>query len=299
MAISGRTVSFPSTAQRGDRLHTASGQAVVTLNGSDVYLGPWQSKASKIEYDRVVGEWLAAGRCWPRATGFDQLTMVELIALYLRFAKEHYLKDGLPTSEQLCIKAVLRHLKELYGRTRRPLKPVSGRALKAVRQRMIAAGLCRTTINANVGRVRRMFRWAVAEEHLPVTVYDALATVQGLQENRCRAREPQPIRPVEDTIVAATLPHLHRRWWRAWSQLQRCFNRLPAQRGLHPPSQRRRQFGGRLAIRAAVSQDPAPGTGPRHFHRPQRARRVAPVSPAGEEPALLLCSGRKRSQTER
>jgi hypothetical protein len=43
-------------------------------------------------------------------------------------------------------------------------------ALKAVRERMIAAGLCRSTINANVGRVRRMFRWAVAEEHLPVAV---------------------------------------------------------------------------------------------------------------------------------
>ena len=44
------------------RLHRASGQAVVTLAGVDHYLGPWKSKASRIEYDRLVGEWLTAGR---------------------------------------------------------------------------------------------------------------------------------------------------------------------------------------------------------------------------------------------
>ncbi len=47
------------------RLHRASGQAVVTLNGHDHYLGPWKSKASEVEYDRLVGEWLAAGRRLP------------------------------------------------------------------------------------------------------------------------------------------------------------------------------------------------------------------------------------------
>jgi hypothetical protein len=44
------------------RHHKASGQAVVTLTGIDHYLGPWRSQVSKIEYDRLTGEWLAAGR---------------------------------------------------------------------------------------------------------------------------------------------------------------------------------------------------------------------------------------------
>ena len=34
------------------RKHRASGQAVVTLNGRDHYLGPHGTKASRIEYDR-------------------------------------------------------------------------------------------------------------------------------------------------------------------------------------------------------------------------------------------------------
>jgi hypothetical protein len=33
------------------RKHRASGQAVVTLNGRDFYLGPHNTKASKLEYD--------------------------------------------------------------------------------------------------------------------------------------------------------------------------------------------------------------------------------------------------------
>jgi integrase len=73
---------------------------------------------------------------------------------------------------------------------------------------MIAAGLCRSTINQHIGRVRRMFRWAVAEELLPVTTYQALAAVPGLQRGRCAAKEPRPVRPVADEVVEATLPHV-------------------------------------------------------------------------------------------
>jgi hypothetical protein len=44
------------------RKHKASGQAVVTLNGQDHYLGRWKSAASKAEYNRLIGEYLAHGR---------------------------------------------------------------------------------------------------------------------------------------------------------------------------------------------------------------------------------------------
>ena len=43
------------------RRHKASGQAVVTIEGRDHYLGPWRTKASTIEYDRLIGEWLTYG----------------------------------------------------------------------------------------------------------------------------------------------------------------------------------------------------------------------------------------------
>ncbi len=54
--------------------HRPSGQAVVTLDGRDFYLGKWNTKASRTEYERLIGEWLANGRrltnfwpCFPTA----------------------------------------------------------------------------------------------------------------------------------------------------------------------------------------------------------------------------------------
>lgn len=37
------------------RRHNASGQAVVTLDGRDFYLGPYGSRVSRAEYDRIAG----------------------------------------------------------------------------------------------------------------------------------------------------------------------------------------------------------------------------------------------------
>jgi hypothetical protein len=44
------------------RLHRPSGRAVVTLNGRDHYLGGWNTPESRTEYDRLIADWLAAGR---------------------------------------------------------------------------------------------------------------------------------------------------------------------------------------------------------------------------------------------
>ena len=38
------------------RKHRASGQAIVSIGGRDIYLGPHGTKASHTEYDRVVAE---------------------------------------------------------------------------------------------------------------------------------------------------------------------------------------------------------------------------------------------------
>ncbi len=45
----------------------ASGQAVVTIGGKDIYLGKTGSKASKQKYARVVADWLASDRSAARA----------------------------------------------------------------------------------------------------------------------------------------------------------------------------------------------------------------------------------------
>ena len=76
--------------------HRGSGQAVVNLNGRDFYLGPHGAKASRLEYDRLVGEWLANGRN-PLHANSGEILIVELCLRYWEFAKSHYRKNGRST----------------------------------------------------------------------------------------------------------------------------------------------------------------------------------------------------------
>ena len=71
------------------RRHKPSGQAVVTLDGQDHYLGPWpaalaQAAADRREaYDRLIAEWLASGRRLPAPRrDAPALTVNELILAF-------------------------------------------------------------------------------------------------------------------------------------------------------------------------------------------------------------------------
>jgi len=80
--------------------------------------------------------------------------------------------------------------------------------LKAVRQQMIDAGLARGVINNRVNRIKRVIKWAVSEELLPAGAYEAVQTVSGLRFGRSEAKETEPVRPVPDSWVDATVPYL-------------------------------------------------------------------------------------------
>jgi len=58
--------------------------------------------------------------------------------------------------------------------------------------------------------VRRVFKWGAGDELIPFEVYQRLATVTGLQKGRCKAPESEPVAPVSDEVVEATLPFLNR-----------------------------------------------------------------------------------------
>jgi hypothetical protein len=74
-----RTKSVPEY-----RRHRASNQAVVTLDGRDFYLRPYGSQASRLEYDRLIAEWLANDRRLPREPqAAPGPTVNELILAYL------------------------------------------------------------------------------------------------------------------------------------------------------------------------------------------------------------------------
>lgn len=214
------------------RLHRPTGQAVVTLNGRDLYLGKHGTPQSLAEYDRVIAEWLAAGRCsaptrTPQAfPGPSDLSVNELVLAYVRHAEGYYRKNGEPTSEVRNIKLALRPLCRLYGPTAAgSFGPV---ALKAVRRDMVDAGLCRTEVNKRIRHALRAFKWAVGEELVPASTHHGLVAVGGLRRGRCEARESEPVRPVPDGLVDAVRPFVSRHVW-AMIELQRLTGMRPGE----------------------------------------------------------------------
>ncbi|HEY2147141.1 MAG TPA: hypothetical protein VGH32_04345 [Pirellulales bacterium] len=168
------------------RRHKPSGQAVVTVFGRDHYLGLWRSKASRAEYDRLIGEWLAAGRPTTNVDDSD-LRVVELNRLYWQFARGYYRKDGQPTGTLEYILVALRTLRKAYGRVR--TADFGPLALKALQQKLIGQNLSRVYINKLIDVIRREFKWAVSEQLLPASVFQAIQTVPGLRKGpQCGAR---------------------------------------------------------------------------------------------------------------
>jgi len=191
------------------RLHKPSGQARVIIDGAHVYLGKHGSPESWEKYHRLVAERLGPRRALSRAqaiTAVPGISMNELILAFWRHVRSYYVKNGRPTDEQAGIRSALRFVRRLYGST--PAREFGPMKLKAVRQAMMEADLSRGVINQYVGRVRRMFRWGVENELIPVDVYQALLTVGGLRKDRSEARETTPVEPALDKHVDATLPHL-------------------------------------------------------------------------------------------
>ena len=197
-------------------LHKPTGQAYVrfTTRGTrrTVYLGKHDSPESHAEYARILAE-LRAGQSpdAPSASTSAPIartpTVNEVLLAFLTWAETYYrTPDGRPTHEIVELKLSARPVRELYGHT--PAKEFGPKALTAVRQQMIDAGLCRTLINRRMERVRRAFRWAASEELVPVSVYDALRTLTGLRRGRSTARESEPVGPVGTATVDATLPFL-------------------------------------------------------------------------------------------
>lgn len=199
------------------RKHKQSGQAVVTVsvNGGrkDVLLGRHGTPESKQEYERILATLRtpggAAAILSPGAAGRADTTVAEVLVAFWAHAQRHYRDaDDNPTTEIGLYKLALKPVRAMYAHV--PAVEFGPRALKACRQWMIDKGWCRKGINTHVGRVKRAFKWAASEELIPVAVFQALATVAGLQSGRTEARDRAPVLPVSDADIDATLVHLNR-----------------------------------------------------------------------------------------
>jgi len=192
------------------RLH-ASGQACVTLNGQTHYLGPHGSKASKIQYDRLVSQWLASDRSplFGVPEGEESITVVQIIREYRKWAESYYRDEsGKQTSTVAHIATTMKRLRTWYGSaTAEEFTPL---AFKDVIRRMIAEGLSISTVNASIARIRHLFEWAVSEELISEHVHRRLCTVSNEIQGKSKAKPKRIVEAVSDADIDATLPHLPR-----------------------------------------------------------------------------------------
>jgi hypothetical protein len=213
--------------------HKRTGRAFVTINGRQRTLpGAYGSAASRAEYDRLVGTWLANGRALPvepasPATG-PTVTMICLA--FWRHAQACYVDaDGKPTGEAINFRYAIRPLRRMFGAT--PAGEFGPKRLKSLRAAMLLPqpiidpatkqpkldsdgkpltrpGWSRTYANRQSDRIKRIFRWAAGEEMIPATVSGALDTVDAVRRGREGARETNPVKPVAGDVVDAVLPHV-------------------------------------------------------------------------------------------
>jgi hypothetical protein len=195
MSDSSRPPKYSRQKRRGltDRVYTR-------IDGQKIYLGVYGSAESRAKYNALITQ------PKPHSPTGDA-TVADVMVSYLEYSHRYYQQpDGTAGREYGLICEVLRHLRQQdididateFGPKR----------LKEVRQSLIDAGFSRIFINKQVGRVVRMFKWAVSEELVQGSVYTNLSTVEGLRRGRSEARETKPRQPVSDAVVVRTLEHL-------------------------------------------------------------------------------------------
>ncbi len=195
------TKSVPKYAK-----HKASGQAIVTLDGKDFYLGPYGTRVSRREYDRLVGEWQQNGRRLPADDVQPPLSIAELLNAYRKFAEQYYRRNGKPTGTFDNIRPMLKLVRKHYGD--KLVQDFGPLALKTLQTRLIESDASRRYINDQTARIKQMFKWAASNELVPFEVFQRLTTVEGLRKHRTEARESAPGPPIDDETVERTLPHL-------------------------------------------------------------------------------------------
>jgi integrase len=68
--------------------------------------------------------------------------------------------------------------------------------------------ISRKVVNQRIDHIKRVFKWAVSEELVPPSVYEALKTVAGLRRGRSGTYDRPKVKPVSPQHVEAVLPYL-------------------------------------------------------------------------------------------
>lgn len=180
-------------------LHAATGQAFVRVDGRMIYLGKYGTHESRVRHQNIV----AAAQARREAIDLMRpLSVGELAERYLAAMRAEYGPKSWQAVEGRRI--ALAVCERFAGLEAAAFGPKS---LQEVQQSILRRGrICRTGVNRMVRRTVAMFKWAVSEELLPPTVWQALQAVRPLRRGKGREVAPRMAVPAE--AVDAVLGHL-------------------------------------------------------------------------------------------
>lgn len=190
------------------RLHKPTGQAVVTIAGKDRYLGKHGSDQSRIAYRRIIAEW-GAGRQASNSIKSDDVTIAMLVTDYLRHCKSYY--PDAYNSETAAARRALSFLVDHLSLRVAEFGPLKLKAIRAIivegKDQRTGKPYARKYVNRLVAHICRMFKWGSENEVVPIDVYHALVNVPGLKAGRVSSPETDPVDPVADSLIEATIVH--------------------------------------------------------------------------------------------
>ena len=164
------------------------GTAFVRINGKRVYLGKFGSPEAKQNYARCVAEWAVTNADPGQSTPvIGSITVDTLVIAFLDYVEKN------DPSHYHGNRSAARVLLQLYsGAT---VDSFSPKCLAAVQHQFAQCigkndkRYSRQYCNDLVKRIRRMFRWGVAQELVSVNVAEALKYVPPLRRGRTTAPE--------------------------------------------------------------------------------------------------------------
>jgi integrase len=182
-------------------LHKPTGQAYVNLGGKVIYLGPHDTDESRERYNRVKAEWLVnrhSEKFQPKHSNGP--TMASLGDAYLDHAEVYYAGS----TEYANLKLALLPVSELFALM--PAKDFGILQYRACRDWWLRdPKRSRQYVNKQMKRLLRILKWSVGEGLIPPSIHQACQCVAPLKAGRTEAKESEPVKPVPEADVTATI----------------------------------------------------------------------------------------------
>lgn len=205
------------------RFHV-SGQAVVTLAGKDFYLGTFDTPESRARYFTLIQEYNENGKVAPDTPTHQKhlpVTVRTVTGEFREWIQERYGNDY---KERKRREGICTTLEDEYGDL--AAKDFGPRKLAELRDLFIASGNSREYVNRLIRQTKSIFKHAISRELIEVDVLARLDTLEPLKRGHTKAKEPEPVSPVDLEIVRATAKHL--------SPILRAMVELQAATGMRP-----------------------------------------------------------------